>query len=168
MRKVAFFSVNASSRHFLFAPPFPGCELDADEFGVIAARYYGAVCPACAPHAGKIIRSKGSDANGKELDAYGKALVNANVGQGLWTKRHDALLRAISAELSFINNVHKTDAYGVFEGKFGDGSAAAEAMAEAFFAGDERRRQGRMPDINLEPHEVEGIRIVDKPTLEPH
>ena len=41
-------------------------------------------------------------------------------------------------------------------------------MAEAFFAGDERRRQGCVPDIDLEPHEVEGIRIVDKPTLEPH
>jgi hypothetical protein len=165
MRKAAYFSVNASSRHFLYTPPFPGCELDTDEFGVVAARYYGARCPACAPLVGKIIRSKGSNADGKELDAYGKTLVNANVGQGLWTKRHDAMLRAISAELYFINNVHKTDAYGVFEGKFGDGSEEASRLAEAFFAGDERRKQGCVPDIDLEVHEVEGIRIVEKPTL---
>ena len=153
MRKVAFFSVNASSRHFLFTPPFPGCELDADEFGVLAARYYGVPCPACAPHVGKIIRAKGSDANGKELDPYGKALVNANVGEGLWTQRHNALLLAISSELDFINNVHKTDAYSVFEGKFGDGSEGARVQAEAFFAADGKRRQGCVPDIYLEPHE---------------
>lgn len=165
MRKVAFFSVNASSRHFLFTPPFPGCELDADEFGVLAARYYGVPCPACAPHVGKIIRAKGSDANGKELDPYGKALVNANVGEGLWTQRHNALLLAISSELDFINNVHKTDAYSVFEGKFGDGSEGARVQAEAFFAADGKRRQGCVPDIYLEPHEVVGIRIVDKKTL---
>ena len=42
MRKVAYFSVNASSRRFPHTPPFPGCELDADEFGVVAARYFGA------------------------------------------------------------------------------------------------------------------------------
>ena len=165
MRKVAFFSVNVSSRHFLYTAPFPGCELDADEFGVVAARYFGACCPACAPLVGKIIRSKGSGADGKTLDAYGKNLVNANVGQGLWTKRHDAMLRAISAELDFINNVHRTDAYGVFEGKFGDGSQQASRMAEAFFAGDARRKQGCVPDIDLEVHEVEGIRIVENPTL---
>ena len=165
MRKIAFFSANQSSRHFLFTPPFPGCELDADEFGVIAARYYGAVCPACAPHVGMRIRAKNSDANGQALDAYGKALVNANVGDGLWTKRHNALLLAISAELNFINNVHQTDAYGVFEGKFGDGSAEAGILAEAFFAGDQRRKQGCVPDIHLDPHEVPGIRIVEKPTL---
>ena len=47
-------------------PPFPGCELDADEFAVLAARYYGLPCPACAPHVGKIIRAKGSSANGKK------------------------------------------------------------------------------------------------------
>ena len=92
-------------------------------------------------------------------------MVSRNVGEGLWTKRHDALLRAISAELDFINNVHKTDAYGVFEGKFGDGSEEASRLAEAFFAGDERRKQGCVPDIDLEVHEVEGIRIVEKPTL---
>ena len=81
---------------------------------------YGLPCPACAPRRqGKIIRAKGSDANGKKLDVYGKELVNANVGSGLSTKRHDALLLAISSELSFINNVHKTDdAYSVFEGRF--------------------------------------------------
>ena len=62
-------------------------------------------------------------------------------------------------------NVHKTDAYGVFEGKFGDGSAEAGNLAEAFFAGDQRRKQGCVPDIHLEPHEVPGIRIVEKPTL---
>ena len=118
-----------------------------------------------APLVGKPIRFKGSSANGKALGPCGKALVNANVGEGLWTKRHDALLRAISAELDFINNVHKTDAYGVFEGKFGDGSEEASRLAEAFFAGDERRKQGCVPDIDLEVHEVEGIRIVEKPTL---
>jgi hypothetical protein len=165
MRKVAFFSVNQSSRHFIFTPPFPGCELDTDEFSVLVARYYGLPCPACAPHVGKIIRAKGSNANGKKLDAYGKELVNANVGGGLWTARHNALLLAISSELSFINNVHRTDAYSVFEGKFGDGSEAASRLAEAFFAGDERRRQGCVPDIYLEPHEVPGIRIVEKKTL---
>ena len=106
-----------------------------------------------------------SNENGKKLDAYGKELVNANVGGGLWTARHNALLLAISSELSFINNVHRTDAYSVFEGKFGDGSEAASRLAEAFFAGDERRRQGCVPDIYLEPHEVPGIRIVEKKTL---
>jgi hypothetical protein len=165
MRKVAFFSVNQSSRHFLFTPPFPSCELDSDEFGVIAARYFGAVCPACAPLKGQRIRARGSEADGKELDVYGKALVNTNVGEGLWTKRHDAMLRAISGELAYINNVHKTDAYGLFEGRFGDGSVEAGNLVEAFFAGDVRRKQGCIPDIHLEPHEVEGIRIVDKHTL---
>ena len=80
---------------------------------MLAARYYGLPCPACAPHVGKIIRAKGSSANGKKLGAYGKELVNANVGGGLWTARHNAVLLAISSELSFINNVHKTDAYSV-------------------------------------------------------
>ena len=85
--------------------------------------------------------------------------------RGLWTTRHNAVLLAISYELSFINNVHKTDAYSVFEGKFGDGSEAASRLAEAFFAGDDRRRQWCVPDIYLEPHEVPGIRIVEKKTL---
>ena len=53
------------------------------------------------------------------------------MGEGLWTQRHNALLLAISSELDFINNVHKTDAYSVFEGKFGDGSEGARVQAEA-------------------------------------
>ena len=87
------------------------------------------------------------------------------MGGGLWAARHNPILLAISSELSFINNVHKTDAYSVFEDKFGDGFEAASRLAEAFFAGDDRRKQGCVPDIFLEPHEVPGIRIVEKKAL---
>ena len=101
----------------------------------------------------------------KKFDAYGKALVNTNMGEGLWTKRHNALLSQISAVLEYINNYHKTDAYGIFEGRFGDGSERAQELAEAFFAGDERRRQGCVPDIYVEPHENATYRVVEKSTL---
>ena len=50
-------------------------------------------------------------------------------------------------------------------GRFGDGTEEASRLAEAFFAGDARRKQGCVPDIDLEVHEVVGIRIVEKPTL---
>ena len=152
-------------RHFIFTQPFPGCELDADEFGVVAPRYFGVECPACAPLVGQRIRAKGSEANGKKLDAYGKALVNTNVGEGLRTKRHNALLSHISAELEYINNYHKTGAYGIFEGRFGNGSERAQELAEAFFAGDERHRQGCVPDIYVEPHENAPYRVAEKSTL---
>ena len=69
------------------------------------------------------------------------------------------------AELDYVNNYHKTDAYGIFEGRFGDGSERAQELAEAFFAGDERRRQGCVPDIYVEPHENASYRVVEKSTL---
>ena len=53
----------------------------------------------------------------------------------------------------------------MFEGRFGDGTEEASRLAEAFFSGDARRKQGCVPDIDLEVHEVVGIRIVEKPTL---
>ena len=95
------------------------------------------------PQPKRFFSKKGSDANGKKRCLWQGELVNANVGGDLWTKRHDVLLLAISSELSFIDNVHKTDAYSVFEGRFGDGSEAASRLAQAFFAGDDRSKQGR-------------------------
>ena len=41
--------------------------------------------------------------------------------------------------------MHKSDAYGVSEGKFGDGSEEALRLAEAFFAGDEATYAPRGP-----------------------
>ena len=49
--------------------------------------------------------------------------------------------------------------------RFEHAPAQKGILAEAFFAGDQRRKQGCVPDIHLEPHEVPGIRIVEKPTL---
>ena len=71
------------------------------------------------------IRAKNSNTNGQELDAYGRALVNTNLGDGPWTKRHNAVLLALASELTFVNNIWTTDVYGLFEGKFGDGSPEA-------------------------------------------
>ena len=165
MRKVAFFSVNQSSRHFLYTPPLPGCELDADEFGVVAARYFGTVCPVCAPKQGMKIRARGSGANNQVLDAYGKAIVNSNLGGGLWTVRHNAVLMALAAELAHVNNAYCTDVYGLFEGRFGDGSAAASAAFASYIEKDVRRRQGLVPDIRIKPHEVVKYRVVAEDTL---
>jgi hypothetical protein len=39
--------------------------------------------------------------------------------------------------------------YGLFEGRFGDGSAAAQAAFALYIEKDVRRRQGLVPDIRI-------------------
>jgi hypothetical protein len=55
--------------------------------------------------------------------------------------------------------------YGLFEGRFGDGSAAAQAAFASYIKKDVRRRQGLVPDIRIKPHEVVKYRVVTEDTL---
>jgi hypothetical protein len=82
MKKVAYFSVDSVSRHWIFTPPFPGCELSSQQFQILSARYYGVPDVVSAPYVGSVIRARGSGADGKKLeDGHCKDLVNVNIGE---------------------------------------------------------------------------------------
>jgi len=54
------------------------------------------------------------------------------------------------------------DVYGLFEGRFGDGSAAALAAFALYIKKDVQRRQGLVLDIRVKPHEVVKCRVVEE------
>ena len=138
----------------------------------MSARYFGVRCPACRPLVGCRIRRSGSSDNGAVLDEYGKALVNANVGGDRWRLRHDAVLRAVVAELRSACQEVTDNVYALFVGKFGErdddsSRRAAEYADQSEGTGDKRRRrkQGLVPDLLVEPCEVAGTRVVHARTL---
>jgi len=173
MRKVAYFSVDSVSRHWIFTPPFPGCELSSQQFQILSARYYGVPDVVSAPYVGSVIRARGSGADGKTLeDGHCKDLVNANIGEDRYRKRHDLVLRAIMAEMRLAGQEATDNVLALFNHKFGDRTNASARRAAAFgmqMVGNSKQRrhkQGLVPDIMAVNSGVAGaIDAVDKPTL---
>jgi len=154
MRKVAYFSVDSVSRHWIFTPPFPGCELSSQQFQILSARYYGVPDVVSAPYVGSVIRARGSGADGKTLeDGHCKDLVNANIGEDRYRKRHDLVLRAIMAEMRLAGQEATDNVLALFNRKFGDRTDASARRAAAFgmqMVGNSKQRrhkQGLVPDI---------------------
>ena len=161
VRRAAFFAVNIASRQFLTAWPSPECAVTSDEFQIIAARYFGTECPACAPFVGKTVQT--TDARGRrELDAYGKHLVNAKLGNK-WRTKHDAFLRAVMRELHFAAQDPEDNVYSLFA-RFFEGDDRARAWVNGHDDGAPlARKQGLVPDIHVRPG-GDG-KIVDRNTL---
>ena len=166
MRRVAMFSVGATSRSWLYTPPYPGCELSGDEFAIISCRYYGCADTVLAPHVGTQFQRKGSGKKSVTVDRYGVTLANANVGGDRWRLRHDGVLKAIMQEFRLASQEVKDNVYNLFIGKFGERNAESERRAAAFLdhmvgIGDKkrRRRQGLLPDFLLEMASAVSARV---------
>ena len=172
MRRAAFFSVDASSRHWIFTPPYKGCELTSDEMRVIIDRFYGVPCRMCKPHVGRQVRGETAGPRNVVLDAYGVTLANANVGGDRWRRRHDAVLSVIMSELAAADQHVRDNVFGLVAGHFGDGSAEARRKVlhwanQLCGTGDRRRRnrQGVVPDLLIESAVDAMLQVVGKRTL---
>ena len=157
MLRASFFSVGASSRHWIYTPPYKGCELTSAEMRIVIDRYFGVSCKTCEMHVGKPVRGETAERTGVTLDKYGITLANANVGGDRWRRRHDAVLAVLLSELAAACQDVRDNVYGLVESRFGDGSAGALRRVrrwgdEACGKGDRqrRRRQGIVPDLLLE------------------
>ena len=107
----AFFSVGPSSRHWIYTPPYKGCDLTSAEMRVIIDRYFGVTCKTCAPHVGRPVRGETAGPRGAVLDKYGITLANANVGGDRWRRRHDAVLSVIMSELASADHDAQDNVY---------------------------------------------------------
>ena len=58
MLRASFFSVGASSRHWIYTPPYKGCELTSAEMRIVIDRYFGVSCKTCEMHVGKPVRGE--------------------------------------------------------------------------------------------------------------
>jgi len=157
MLRASFFSVGSSSRHWIYTPPYKGCDLTSAEMRIIIDRYFGVTCKICEPHVGKPVRGETAGPKGVTLDKYGITLANANVGGDRWRRRHDAVLAVIVAELASACQDVQDNVYGLVETHFGDGSETALRRVRDWgnkkcAEGDRkrRRRQGVVPDLLLE------------------
>ena len=173
MKRVAYFSVDSVSRHWIFTPPFPGCELSSEQFQILSARYYGVPDVVSAPYVGSVIRARGSGADGKKLeDGHCKNLVNANIGEDRYRKRHDLVLRAIMAEMRLAGQEATDNVLALFNRKFGERNDESARRAAAFgmqMVGNSKQRremQGLVPDIAADGTGIAGATdVVTKPTL---
>ena len=167
MRKISYFSSGPSSRHWIYTPPYPGCELSSAEFQVLVCRYYGVPDVVLADYVGRPIRKQGAAGRGAVLDVYGKELANANIGGDRWRLRHDAVLSVVKSELLAANQEVRDNVYGLFEGRFGERNDESSRRTAAYCdrlvgTGDKRRRrrQGLLPDLLVEPAIDHRARVV--------
>jgi hypothetical protein len=172
MLRAAFFSVGPSSRHWIYTPPYPGCEMTSNEMRVTIDRYFGVPCKMCAPHVGRRVRGETAGPKDTVLDKYGVTLANANVGGDRWRRRHDEVLSVIKSELTAACQEVRDNVYGLVETHFGDGSDAALLRVRRWAnreqgEGDRRRRrrQGVVPDLLVENAVGRYVAIVAARTL---
>ena len=172
MRRSAFFSVDASSRHWIYTPPYPGCSLTSDEMRVIIDRYYGVPCRVCKDHVDTPVRGETAGPRGAKLDVYGAVLANANIGGDRWRRRHDAVLSVIRSELASADQHVRDNVFCLVEGHFGDSTIEARRRVRRWAsqmcgAGDRRRRnrQWVVPDMLVEPAVDATLQVVGQLTL---
>ena len=134
-RLLAWCNVNKTSTVWLTALPTEEDRLTCAEFAEVAARYYGAPSPACAPFVGMAI-------GGRVVDRHGYALASESLPGGGWTCQHDAVKWAISQSAREMGQHVVTEVYGLFAAVIPQ--AARTAIREALRP---RKRHGLVPDF---------------------
>ena len=99
------------------------------------------MCPACAPCVGYPILS--GPRRGEGLDAYGFNLVRGEVKGGFMRAAHDALVLQLWHELRAAGAVPRREAFGIFSHKINQAARRAGT--------DDKRREGKVPDLELDP-----------------
>ena len=118
------------------------------EFREIAAAFFGAPSPACAPLVGAPFFGRKDGAQLGVVDAHGDNLASAAmVGDG-WRKAHDSVVAAIVDASHDAGLAASLEVFGIFSPLILAGAARAP-LDEGGGIGS-RRRQGLVPDLKLD------------------
>ena len=134
MRLTSWLNSDKFSTVWLTALPNKTDRLTNAEFAEVAARYYGAKSPACAPFVGLRLR-------GQTIDAYGLNISSASLPGDNWRSEHDALKWRMAQDAKEMGQHVNVEAYGLFAAVIPQG--ARQRLDEL----TPRTRHGLVPDF---------------------
>ena len=123
--------------------PNPETRLNCAEFAEVAARYYGAPSPACAPFVGMRCKSV-------TVDAYGMALQASHLRGDGWRREHDTLKWRMYEDAREMGQHAQLEVYGLFAAHIPQDAAARLNNLPA------RKRHGLVPDFLMRIEDEDG------------